>query len=285
MPNSQPRVGFDPAMKRIINYPPGRGQRLFLGVLPFLVILVAYVLASHARLSINPGDKLMPALTSFASAMDRMAFQPDKASGTYLFWFDTYLSLWRLFVGLGISAVLGLALGAPIGFIPQLRAAFDPVLAAISLVPPLALLPILFILFGLGELSKIVLIVFGIAPFLMRDVVLRVDAIPREQIIKAQTLGGSTWAMMLHVVLPQILPGLFNAVRLSLGATWLFVIAAEAITAEGGLGYRIFLIRRYLAMDVILPYVIWITILAFVIDLALRRMSVWLFPWSVLKAE
>ena len=79
------------------------------------------------------------------------------------------------------------------------------------------------------------------------------------------------------------MPGLINAVRLSLGATWLFVIAAEAITAEGGLGYRIFLVRRYLAMDIILPYVIWITLLAFVIDLLLRWLSARLYPWSVLK--
>ena len=61
------------------------------------------------------------------------------------------------------------------------------------------------------------------------------------------------------------------------------MIAAEAITAEGGLGYRIFLVRRYLAMDIILPYVIWITLLAFVIDLLLRWLSARLYPWSVLK--
>jgi NitT/TauT family transport system permease protein len=270
-------------MKRIINYPPSRGQRLFLGILPFILIAVAYLLASEARLSANPTDKLMPGVASFVAAMQRMMFEQDRASGALLFWWDTYLSLWRLFVGLGLSALMGLVLGTPIGFIPQLRAAFDPVLAAISLVPPLAVLPILFILFGLGEVSKIVLIVFGVAPFLMRDVVLRVDAIPREQIIKAQTLGGSTWHMLIHVVLPQVMPGLINAVRLSLGATWLFVIAAEAITAEGGLGYRIFLVRRYLAMDIILPYVIWITLLAFVIDLLLRWLSARLYPWSVLK--
>jgi NitT/TauT family transport system permease protein len=270
-------------MKRIINYPPSRGQRLFLGVLPFILIAAAYLLASEARLAANPTDKLMPGVASFVSAMQRMMFEQDRASGALLFWWDTYLSLWRLFVGLGLSALMGLVLGAPIGFIPQLRAAFEPVLAAISLVPPLAVLPILFILFGLGEVSKIVLIVFGVAPFLMRDVVLRVDAIPREQIIKAQTLGGSTWHMLIHVVLPQVMPGLINAVRLSLGATWLFVIAAEAITAEGGLGYRIFLVRRYLAMDIILPYVIWITLLAFIIDLLLRRLSARLYPWSALK--
>ncbi|OYY61321.1 MAG: lipid kinase, partial [Rhizobiales bacterium 35-66-30] len=129
----------------------------------------------------------------------------------------------------------------------------------------------------------IVLIVFGIAPFLIRDVVLRVESLPREQIIKAQTLGGSTWQMMTHVVLPQVMPNLINSVRLSLGATWLFVIAAEAITAEGGLGYRIFLVRRYLAMDVILPYVAWITLLAFLMDYGLRRLNTYAFPWAAMK--
>ena len=66
-----------------------------------------------------------------------------------------------------------------------------------------------------------------------------------------------------------MLPRLIDLLRLSLGPAWLFLIAAEAIAAEVGLGYRIFLVRRYLAMDVILPYVAWITLLAVAIDLAL----------------
>ncbi|QRM53190.1 ABC transporter permease [Sinorhizobium sp. BG8] len=270
-------------MKRIINYPPNRRQRIMLGILPFIVVLLVYVMGSEVRLAANAGDKIMPAFSSFYAAMERLAVQPDKATGNYLFWLDTYLSLWRLFVGLGLSALIAVFIGIPVGFIPHLRATFDPVLAALSLVPPLAVLPILFIIFGLGEISKIVLIIFGVAPFLTRDVILRVDGLPREQIVKAQTLGGSTWQMMLHVVLPQVVPGLVNALRLSLGAAWLFVIASEAITAEGGLGYRIFLVRRYLAMDVILPYVVWITLLAFLVDYGLRRLNEFAFPWAHLK--
>jgi NitT/TauT family transport system permease protein len=81
------------------------------------------------------------------------------------------------------------------------------------------------------------------------------------------------------VILPQILPRLIEAVCLSLGAAWLFLIAAEAVAATEGLGYRIFLVRRYLAMDTILPYVVWITVLAYLTDLGLRRASRLLFPW------
>ena len=137
----------------------------------------------------------------------------------------------------------------------------------------MAILPILFIVFGLGEVSKVVLIVFGIAPFIVRDLQQRVQELPREQIIKAQTLAGSSWQIILRVILPQVLPRLIDAVRLSLGAAWLFLIAAEAIAATEGLGYRIFLVRRYLAMDVILPYVAWITLLAYLTDLGLQASS------------
>jgi NitT/TauT family transport system permease protein len=68
-------------------------------------------------------------------------------------------------------------------------------------------------------------------------------------------------------------------VRLSLGAAWLYLIASEAIASESGLGYRIFLMRRYLAMDVILPYVAWITLLAFLSDYLLKALQGRLYPW------
>ncbi|QIB34128.1 ABC transporter permease [Ancylobacter pratisalsi] len=271
-------------MRRIINYAPRPGVRILLAILPFVAVLAIYLLASNARLAIEPNDKLMPSFATFWATIVRLATTLDIATKQYLFWWDTWLSLWRLFVGLGIAALLGLVLGILVGFIPYLRVTFEPFFAAFSLIPPLAVLPILFILFGLGELSKIVLIVFGIAPFIIRDVMLRVASLPNEQIVKAQTLGASTWQMISGVVLPQVMPRLLDSVRLSLGAAWLFVIAAEAITAEGGLGYRIFLVRRYLAMDVILPYVIWITFLAFLMDYALRKLAAAAYPWDQIKA-
>ncbi len=148
------------------------------------------------------------------------------------------------------------------------------------MVPPLAILPILFITLGLGEVAKVTLIVLGIAPYLTRDLSFRVAELPEELLIKAQTMGASTWQMALRVVLPQLLPRLLSGLRLSLGPAWLFLIAAEAIASTEGLGYRIFLVRRFLAMDVILPYVAWITLLAFLMDRLLAWASRRLFPWA-----
>ncbi len=251
-----------------------------LSALPFILVVCAYLFYSHARLIENSGDKLLPAPTTIGSTLHRYAFEEDERSGDYLFWTDTVASLKRLLTGLSISAIAGLALGVALGVLPYLRATIAPFVAAVSLIPPLAVLPILFIVVGLGELAKVTLIVVGVAPVIVRDLAMRTAELPSEQIIKAQTLGASTWQLVLRVVLPQMWPRLIDALRLSLGSAWLFLIAAEAIASTEGLGYRIFLVRRYLAMDVILPYVAWITLLAFAMDWLLRLLRAWAFGWA-----
>jgi NitT/TauT family transport system permease protein len=266
-------------MRRLMNLQPNRASLSVLGILPFALLALLYLVASDLRLADNPNDKLLPGLTSFVDSVHTLALQEDKRTGNITLWADTAASLQRLGIGLGIGALAGLVFGILTGILPYARAAFSPLIAALSMIPPLAILPILFIVFGLGELAKIVLIVFGIAPFIMRDIGMRVGEIPAEQLIKVQTLGASTWTTVVRVVLPQMLPRLIDAVRLSLGAAWLFLIAAEAIAATDGLGYRIFLVRRYMAMDIILPYVAWITLLAFMMDTLLRQLSRRAFPW------
>jgi len=268
-------------MRRLINRRPGRTASVSLTIAPFLLVVVAYTLASAVRLAENPNDKLLPAPSAFVDSMQRMALEPDARTGTYIFWNDTAASLERLAIGLTVGTGIGLVGGVAVGLIPYVTTTLRAAISVISVVPPLALLPILFIVFGLGEVGKIVLIVIGITPFLIRDLALRVGEIPFEQLIKAQTLGASTWQIITRVVLPQIMPRLVDAVRLSLGPAWLFLIASEAIAATDGLGYRIFLVRRYLAMDVIIPYVAWITALAYMMDSSLRMLSRKAFPWAV----
>ncbi|MDU6726638.1 MAG: ABC transporter permease subunit, partial [Bradyrhizobium sp.] len=164
-------------------------------------------------------------------------------------------------------------------------AGFGTLVAVLSMIPPMAVLPVLFIVFGLGELSKVVLIIIGVTPTLVRDLSLEVQNMPREQLIKAQTLGASTWQVAIRVVLPQIMPRLIQGLRLMIGPAFLFLISAEAIASDVGLGYRIFLVRRYLSMDVILPYVVWITLLAYIFDYALIWFGQRAFPWAYAGAS
>lgn len=269
-----------PGRLRLVNDRPSRGAAVALAALPFLLVGAAYLAASAERLAENAADKLLPSLAQMGQSIIALASVPDKRSGDLILWVDTLASLTRIGAGVGVATLAALSLGIAIGFVPRLRALLGPFVAVLSVIPPLAVLPILFITLGLGETAKITLIAIGVAPVMIRDVAQRVAEIPAELVVKAQTLGANTWTMIVRLVLPQVMPRLLIAIRLALGPAWLFLIAAEAIASTEGLGYRIFLVRRYMSMDVILPYVAWITLLAVAADFLIARASRALFPWA-----
>jgi NitT/TauT family transport system permease protein len=267
-------------MRRLLNIRPSPGARFLLGLLPLLALALLYLAASSLRHAENPSEKILPTLSAMVDQVRIMAFQVDPQTGSIPLWQDTAASLRRLGLGLSIATVTTLVLGLMIGVLPLARAGIGPLIAAIAVIPPIAVLPILFITFGLGETAKIVLIVVGVTPFMVRDLAGHIAAIPEEQIVKAQTLGASTWQIALRVALPQAMPRLLDSLRLSLGPAWVFLISAEAIASDVGLGYRIFLVRRYLAMDIILPYVAWTALLAVGFDLLLLTLSRRAYPWA-----
>jgi NitT/TauT family transport system permease protein len=262
---------------------PPKVLRPVLAIVPFLLVLGIYMGASHIRHAENPADKLLPTFSKIGKAIHTTAFVKNKRTGTILLWQDTFASLKRLAAGITMAAVAGFLLGLNMGLLPGLRSLLLSFITFIANIPPLAILPILFISFGVGELGKIMLIFLGTFPLITRDIYLAVKKIPEDMIVKALTLGASQFGVIYRVVFPQAIPRLIETVRLALGAAWLFLIASEAIASQSGLGYRIFLVRRYLSMDVIIFYVAWITLLAFFIDLGLRKtLAIW-FPWYNLK--
>lgn len=248
-----------------------RLRRWLLGVLPFVILIAVYAWASHLRLAENPQDKLLPSLPQMIDAMRGLILEPDQRTGEYVFLGDSWSSLRRLAIGVLAAAVAGLLTGVNLGLRRGLKEAFGPLLTAASLVPPLSILPVLFITLGVEEFAKVSLIFIGVYPLIARDVLLATEQIPREHLVKAVTLGATRLGVTYRIVMPQVFPRLIDTVRLAMGSAWLFLIAAEAIASTEGLGYRIFLVRRYLDMAVILPYVAWITFLGFATDWLLRQ--------------
>ncbi len=265
---------------RWVNRHVRRSNSILLGALSILLLVLLYLFMAAQRHAANPMDKILPLPTSMVEGMSVLMFQADQLSGQFVFWADTLASLQRLGLGLGIATLTALIVGLVLGVLPPVRATFGPLVTGIAVIPPIALLPILFIALGLGETAKVALIVIGIAPVMVRDIAAHVAALPAEQLVKAQTLGASSWQIMIRVALPQAMPRLIQTVRLALGPAWVFLISAEAIASDIGLGYRIFLVRRYLSMDVIIPYVAWIALLAIVMDVALTQISKRAFPWA-----
>ena len=150
------------------------------------------MVASSARLADNPDDRLLPSVAQMLDAIARMAFTEDARTGSVLLWSDTLASLTRMALGIAVAALAGLGLSIASGAFPMLRATLSPLMAVLSMIPPLAILPILFIVFGLDELSKVMLIVIGITPVLARDLEQRAREIPAELLVRRRPWAPTT---------------------------------------------------------------------------------------------
>ena len=272
------------------------GKRLMwtdylLGSIPFILVFCVYGFYAVARHRANSMDKILPYPSQMVSSMaeltgvdDIIAYMRgeidfDELKPKLVFLTDTFTSLIRISVGLSLSTIVGLVLGLHLAYFRTFRVIFLPFVTACSIVPPVAVLPILMIAFGVEEETKIILIFIGTVFTITTDVYLGTIAIPEEQIVSAKTLGASKWSIVYQTLLPQIMPQLIHSVRKCLGAAWIFLITSEMLAGLEGLGYQIGLQRRRSGMDIIFPYVIWITLLGYVADVVLRRFSSWRYPW------
>jgi NitT/TauT family transport system permease protein len=195
-----------------------------------------------------------------------------------MLWKDTLATSQRFLISVALlfPAVL---LGLHMAMFPYFGAVFLRFIQFFDKIVALSLLPILFIVFGIDELAKIMLIVIGVAPTIVLDTFNLTKGVPHEQVVKAFTLGASDFAVTYRVVFKQILPRVVNNIRLNLKAVMLFLFAGEMIASTGGLAYRIALLRRHMGMDTIIPYVLWVAFLLFAVDLAMHTFNRRLHPW------
>ena len=195
-----------------------------------------------------------------------------------MLWTDTVASgkrfAWAMLL-LIPAVILGLHMGLfPVigGFFLRFILFFDKIIA-------LSVLPILFIAFGIDELSKVMLIVIGVTPTIILDTFNLTKSVPAEQIVKGFTLGARDFGVAYRIVFKQILPRVINSIRLNLKPMMLFLFAGEMIASQNGLAFRIALLRRNMGMNVIIPYVIWVALLLFLLDLSMRFLNRKLHPW------
>lgn len=247
--------------------------------LPFLASLLLYILASEYQSSINPGQKILPTVDKIGSSILSYAIEADKGLGAPPLVIDTYLSVRRVVVGTLAAGVVGLFCGLNLALSKSWRLTLGSFVTVLSVVPPITILPILFLTIGIGEIAIVALVFMGTVLPITRDIALAVESLPSQYRVKALTLGATSRDVIFDIFVPLTVPRLINSIRVNLGAAWIFVIVAESLVAEAGLGYRIFLVRRFLAMDVILPYVIWIAILGHSMDLLLAKILRWRYRW------
>ena len=183
---------------------------------------------------------------------------------------DTWASVQRILIGFGLAIVVSVPLGIVMGGFAAGQALFEPVVGLLRYLPASAFIPLLTIWLGIGEPSKVMLLFIGTVFFntlMTADVVRRV---PRVQIDVSYTLGARRGEVLRKVVVPHALPGMIDCVRVNAAAAWNFVVVAELINSEEGLGYRIARSQRFLASDRIFAILVVIAVIGLAIDVLLR---------------
>jgi NitT/TauT family transport system permease protein len=276
----------------LIHAKPNRSWATILSWTLFALGVGAYLYIAHSRHLENPEDRVIPTVKQMVSGMYDAAMKPaeddeqtmaENASVTERFfgsmlWKDTKATS-RRFVLSMVLLIPAVILGLHMGLFPYVGVFFLRFVLFFDKIVALSLLPILFIAFGIDELSKIMLIVIGVTPTIILDTFNLTRGVPAEQVVKAFTLGAGDFDVAYRVVLKQLMPRVLNSIRLNLKAVMLFLFAGEMIASTDGLAYRIALLRRHMGMDVIIPYVLWVALLLFLVDLAMRFMNRKLHPW------
>jgi NitT/TauT family transport system permease protein len=275
-----------------IHAQPGRRVSWILSWLLFASGITAYFYVAIERHRDNPDDRVMPTISQILQGFHDAALKPAEedeapAEAPQTLWARIGSSmLWKDSTATGRRFLISVALLFPAVMI-GLHMAMFPYIGALLLrfcqffdkIVALSLLPIIFIAFGIDELSKIMLIVIGVAPTIILDTFNLSKSVPREIIVKAFTLGAGDFGVAYRVVFKQILPRVLNSIRLNLKAVMLFLFAGEMIASTDGLAYRIALLRRHMGMDTIIPYVLWVALLLFLVDLGMNVLNRKLHPW------
>lgn len=196
-----------------------------------------------------------------------------------------FASLVRVGEGFAITVCLALPLAVLASFAPRLTAAFNPLLAMLRNIPPLALVPVLILWFGLGEASKLALIVLtSFFPVFMGAVTGLAEVDPKL-VEMGRSLGLSRLGILERIQFPESVPSLLNGLRLGLGYSWRAIIGAEMIAAASGLGYWILDAEEMARIDVVFAGIFVIGALGFLLDRAAHLAASRLLPWLDVGAQ
>jgi NitT/TauT family transport system permease protein len=193
---------------------------------------------------------------------------------------DAAISTYRILLGWSVATVIAVPVGILMGTYRLAEGALEPFISTVRYMPVVALIPLTILWAGIGDAQKI-LILF-IATFFSQALMVmdNVKGVDGALIRTGQTLGFTEHEILRRIVLPAAAPGIWDTLRITVGWTWTYLVVAELVAANEGLGRRIMDAQRYLATDTILWGTLFIGILGLVTDLAFKRVGQRLFRWK-----
>ncbi|MEP0944958.1 MAG: ABC transporter permease [Rhizobiaceae bacterium] len=195
-------------------------------------------------------------------------------------WENVMWSLIRVVLGFFLGCLFGIPLGFAMGLNSWLRGWFDPIVEFMRPVPPLALIPLVIIWFGIGEQGKVSLLFLAALWIMIIGARAGVSGVNISKVHAAYSLGATKSQLLSKVILPNSLPEIFTAARVAMGVCWGTVVAAELVAAEKGAGKMIIAASKFQLTDIVIIGIIIIGVIGFGIDVLMRIAENKLVPWK-----
>lgn len=248
----------------------GRSWYLAAACLSFALLLLVWMTLSYGNF-VN--STFLP--TPFSVLMEFI-----RQSQLATFWADVSISLYRISMGFLLAAVLGIPLGILAGTFKFGEAAIQPITEFVRYMPATAFIPLIMVWAGIGEAAKITVIFIGTVFQIILMVADNVRNVPQDLLNASYTLGASRMQIIGKVLIPAMLPGLMDTLRLTVGWAWTYLVVAELVAANSGLGYSILKAQRFLRTDSIFVGMLMIGILGLLTDRLFSYLNNRLFAWD-----
>lgn len=192
---------------------------------------------------------------------------------------DIRISVVRVSSGFVLSALMAVPLGLFIGTYRPVQAFFEPMVEFARYLPAVAFVPLVLLWVGIGEGSKVAIIWLGTFFQMVLMVSEDIRRVPMAQVETAQTMGASRGELLSLVVLKSAMPAIVDTLRVTLGWAWTYLVVAELVAANSGLGYAILKAQRFLQTDKIFVGILLIGVIGLVMDQLFRLVHRRAFPW------
>lgn len=241
---------------------------LVLGVAGFVVIVAVWWLVAFLTDNVTLVPFPQSVVPAWIDMVQNQGFLADIGWSTF-----------RIVAGFALAALVAVPLGLLMGSFEIVRAFFQPPINAIRYMPASAFIPLLILLQGLGETEKLTVIWIGVffqLVLMVMDIARRVAS---EMLNVAYTLGASRWRVFRNVFLPATFPEVVDALRITIGWAWTYLIVAELVAAQTGIGFVILVEQRYFRPDRIIAAILTIGVLGLITDFLFAIYHRWAFPY------
>lgn len=240
-------------------------RSLFLAIAAavFVLLLIVWIGITSAKI-VSP--LFLPSPQSVWGRLSGLA-----ANGTL--WNDMGASLYRILVGFLISSVMAIPIGVMMGAYRFWESALEPLVDFIRYMPVVAFLPLTILWVGTGDFQKFLIIWMGTFFQQVLMVMDNVKRVPHDFIGLGRTLGLSEFALQTKIVVPFALPAIWDTLRITMGWAWTWLLVAELIAANTGLGHRIMVAQRYFQTNTIIGYIVVIGILGLISDQTMKALA------------